>query len=110
MNQIIQSSGNEVIDNFIRYTQTKNTKSPGKMEFVPYERFVNVEFIAEGGFSKVYKATWTTDGPNNLDVPDYCRMGNKIVALKELYNSKNITSEQLNEVQFYTIILIVNMA
>jgi hypothetical protein len=27
------------------------------MEFVPYEQFKNVEFIAKGGFSRIYKAT-----------------------------------------------------
>ena len=28
------------------------------MEFVLYDRFKDVKFIAEGGFSKIYKATW----------------------------------------------------
>jgi hypothetical protein len=28
------------------------------MIFVPYEEFKNIEFIGEGGFSKIYKATW----------------------------------------------------
>uniref|UniRef100_U9U112 Uncharacterized protein n=1 Tax=Rhizophagus irregularis (strain DAOM 181602 / DAOM 197198 / MUCL 43194) TaxID=747089 RepID=U9U112_RHIID len=32
------------------------------MEFVPYDRFEDVEFIAEGRFNKIYKATWF-DGP-----------------------------------------------
>src|SRR3954453_23186037 len=104
MNQIMQSSGNKLIDDFIGYTQTKNTKRPGKMEFVPYEEFVDVEFIAEGGFSKIYKATWIY-GPNNSDVIDYYGYGKKLVALKELNNSKNITSiKELNEVQYYTLL------
>src|SRR3954468_3095934 len=51
-------SGNKVIDDFIKYTQTNYINKKGKMEFVPYDQFENVEFIAEGGFSKVYKATW----------------------------------------------------
>ena len=54
--------GNKVIDDFIRYTLISGKKLTGKMEFVPYDRFENVEFIAEGGFSKIYKATWI-DGP-----------------------------------------------
>ncbi|CAB4442908.1 unnamed protein product [Rhizophagus irregularis] len=41
------------------------------MEFVPYNRFNDIEFIAEGG--------------------------KMMVALKELNNSKNITPEELNE-------------
>jgi hypothetical protein len=55
-------SGNKVIDDFIRYTQINHVKKHGKMEFVPYEQFINVKYIAEGGFSKIYKATWI-DGP-----------------------------------------------
>ncbi|PKC54903.1 hypothetical protein RhiirA1_476470 [Rhizophagus irregularis] len=34
----------------------------GEMEFVTYDKFKNLEFIAEGGFSKIYKAIWE-DGP-----------------------------------------------
>ena len=93
-------SGNKIIDDFIRYTHTNHIKRPGKMEFVPFEKFKNVEYIAEGGFSKIYKATWI-GGPSNLDVPLYYCGGEKKVALKELHNSENITSEQLNEVQYY---------
>lgn len=29
----------------------------GEMEFVPYEQFTDIEFISEGGFSKIYRAT-----------------------------------------------------
>ncbi|GBC04921.1 hypothetical protein RclHR1_05950005 [Rhizophagus clarus] len=55
----IVSSGNEIIDNFIKNTLSNH----GEMfEFVPYDKFKDLEFIAEGGFSKIYKATWT-DGP-----------------------------------------------
>jgi hypothetical protein len=32
------------------------------LEFVPHDQFKNIEFIAEGGFSKIYKATWI-NGP-----------------------------------------------
>ena len=92
-------SGNKVIDDFIKHTQINYAKSSGKMEFAPYDQFKNIEFIAEGGFSKIYKATWT-DGP----ATGYYRKGSKIrnpnytVVLKKLNNSKNITSKELNEV------------
>ena len=55
-------SGNKVIDDFIKHTQINFVKKEGKMEFVPYDQFKDIEFIAEGGFSKIYKATWI-DGP-----------------------------------------------
>jgi hypothetical protein len=60
---IFISSENKLIDDFIKYTLINNyDKRNGKMEFVPYDRFVNIELIAEGGFGKIYKAIWT-DGP-----------------------------------------------
>ena len=91
-------SGNKIIDDFIKYTQTNFVKKEGKMEFVPHDQFKNIEFIAEGGFSKIYKATWI-DGPvisynrkNNTRRPNYT------VVLKKLNNSRDITSKELNEV------------
>ncbi|UZO18077.1 uncharacterized protein OCT59_009398 [Rhizophagus irregularis] len=102
MNQTksIPLSGNDVIDNFIRHTLTRKE---GRMEFVPYEKFKDVEYIAEGGFSKIYKATWI-NGPitNWNDVNQ--RKGEMTVALKELSNSKDITSNQLNELKIFNYV------
>ena len=72
------------------------------MESVSYDKFKDVEFIAEGGFSRVYKATW-------IDGPEYnkwrWKAAKKQVVLKKLNNSKNMTSKELNEVIFYCFIL-----
>ncbi|PKK67868.1 hypothetical protein RhiirC2_558643 [Rhizophagus irregularis] len=98
-----KKSGNKVVDDFIRYTQSNRVAMIGKMEFVPYDQFKNIKFIAEGGFSKIYKATWI-DGPvnnwydNEPDGWNISRDNNYTVALKKLNNSKNITSKELNEV------------
>src|SRR5688572_29578668 len=54
--KLFKSTGYKIIDDFIKYTQYKSPY--GKMEYVPYDQFEGMEFIAEGGFSKVYKATW----------------------------------------------------
>jgi RNA polymerase subunit RPABC4/transcription elongation factor Spt4 len=99
---LFKSSGNKVIDDFIIHTQRNYVDDRGKLEFVPYYQFKNIEFIAEGGFSKVYKATWV-DGPINwrgIDCYDWnvARKMNYSVVLKYLNNSKNITSKELNEV------------
>ena len=92
-------SGNKVIDDFIKHTQIHYVKKEGKMEFVPYDQFNNIEFIAEGGFSKIYKATWI-DGPvTNYNRTKKIRQQNCTVVLKKLNNSKNITSKELNEVR-----------
>ncbi|GBC21704.2 kinase-like domain-containing protein [Rhizophagus irregularis DAOM 181602=DAOM 197198] len=59
-------SGNIVIDEIIRNTRVNFVKGSNHriLEFVPYNQFKNIEFIAEGGFSKIYKAIWV-DGPIN---------------------------------------------
>ena len=94
--KIFKPSGNKVIDDFIKYTQTNYVQPEGKMDFVPYDKFKNVEFIAEGGFSKIYRATWI-DGPWHKG-QQHSRNGKTAIALKELNNSKNINSKELNEV------------
>jgi hypothetical protein len=100
-----KQSGNKVIGDFIRYTQVNHDEPGGKLEFVPYEQFKDIEFIAEGGFSKIYKATWI-DGPiNNWHKVvhsgwNITRDKNCTIVLKKLYNSKNTTSKELNEVQY----------
>ncbi|RIA86277.1 kinase-like domain-containing protein [Glomus cerebriforme] len=93
----IKKSGNKIIDDFIGYTQMNYISRRGKLEFVPYDQFKNIEFIAEGGFSKIYKATWV-DGPI-IDAKH--NFQNYKVVLKKLNNSKNITSKELNELKVY---------
>ena len=75
------------------------------MEFVPHDQFKNIEFIAEGGFSKIYKAIWTEGPVKNYKNKCNIRSPNYTVVLKKLNNSKNITSRELNEVRTIIIIL-----
>ncbi|GBB88567.1 hypothetical protein RclHR1_01510018 [Rhizophagus clarus] len=105
-------SGNKVIDDFINNILDKrNTKI--NLEFVPYDRFKDVEFVAEGGFSKIYKANWV-GGPifgwdKTKKKPR--RYSEMIVALKELNNSKNIEAKELNELKIiYNYIIKNNVA
>jgi hypothetical protein len=104
---VYKPSRNKVIDDFIRHTLTYGNKITGRMEFVPYNRFKDIEFLAEGGFSKVYKATWI-DGPFHkwsYKTQSYIRANrNCEVVLKKLNNSKEITSKELNEVNDINII------
>ncbi|RIA98797.1 kinase-like domain-containing protein, partial [Glomus cerebriforme] len=107
---LLKPSGNKVIDDFIRHTQINYTKDKGKLEFIPYDQLKDIEFIAEGGFSKIYKATWV-DGPinnwKNIRNRNFIvsRDHNYTVVLKKLNNSKHFTSKELNELRvFYGII------
>ncbi|EXX79657.1 Gcn2p [Rhizophagus irregularis DAOM 197198w] len=100
-------SGNKVIDDFIMHTLTSSSKLAGKMVFVPYDQFKDVKFIAEGGFSEIYKAIWI-DGPviNNWckKKQSFCKptyKKNYEVVLKKLNNSKEITTKELNELKIF---------
>ena len=101
-NNVFKPTGYKTIDDFIKHTQC-NTRF-GKMESVPYDQFKDIEFIAEGGFSRVYKATWIGGPKYNRS---RWRNDKRQVVLKKLNNSKNITSKELNEVIFYCFVFIL---
>ena len=71
------------------------------MEWVEYDRFENIEYLAKGGFGTTYKATWKDgfilqwDSENN----QWRRNGKTEVALKCLHKSQDITKEFLKEVR-----------
>ncbi|GBC08892.1 hypothetical protein RclHR1_08470003 [Rhizophagus clarus] len=85
---MFKSSGNKVIDDFIRHTATVSIKKLiGVLEFVPYEQFKNKVFIAEEDLAY-----------------NFTRSHNYTVVLKKLNNSENFTSKELNELKvFYQI-------
>ncbi|CAB4403370.1 unnamed protein product [Rhizophagus irregularis] len=56
------------------------------IEWIPYSQFKDLRKIGEGGFSIIYKATWS-DGIKNTDV-----------ALKKLFNSQKIVPSSNNEI------------
>jgi len=96
------TSGNDDVDIFIQGTQlSAHNYASDALEWIPYDRFHNIEYIAEGGFGKVYRAIWI-DG--HIDKWDNKNQNwkredpNKIVALKSLNNSTNVTLEFMNEV------------
>jgi hypothetical protein len=102
------TSGNNDIDKFIQSTQLlAHENTSGILEWIPYNRFYDIKYIAKGGFGKVYRAKWI-DGHMNKwnNVYQYWeRKGqNKFVALKSLNNSKNVTLDFMNEVNYLIII------
>ncbi len=102
IDNLLYKSGNKVVDDFIRHTLINSNLEARIMEFVPYDQFKDIEFIAEGGFSEIYRATWI--GGNiqkwNKKEINFKRSDAITVVLKRLINSKNITSKELNEVQY----------
>src|SRR5947207_6571368 len=91
------SSGNVDIDKFIQEAQLSANNFNKVLEWIPYDRFYDIEYIAKGGFGRVYRAKidgrihkWDNKNQN------WKRFGCNIVALKSLNNSKNVTLEFLN--------------
>ncbi|RIA90641.1 kinase-like domain-containing protein [Glomus cerebriforme] len=52
------TSGNELIDKFIQDVQLKARSWREVLEWISYYRLRNIQFLAQGGFSIVYKAIW----------------------------------------------------
>jgi hypothetical protein len=95
------TSGNGNIDKFIRDAQMLYCCANNAIEWIPYNRFYDIKFIAQGGFAKVYKAKWIDGYIDKWDnkIQNWKRIDqNMFVALKCLNNSKNITLEFMNEV------------
>ncbi|CAG8611928.1 13390_t:CDS:2 [Acaulospora morrowiae] len=97
------TSGNPDLNEFIRDTQRRANSKTDYLVWIDYEMFEDVEFLAKGGFGDVYYAVWT-NGPNKILVYDKEEHTWKItartpVALKCLYDSKNISADFLNELK-----------
>ena len=99
------TSGNSEVDKLIQESQLNAKDNDEKLEWIEYDRFENIEYVAKGGFGTIYKAIWK-DGyiQNwNCDTKQWNRKDSwdtSIVALKGLNNSKDITLEFLKEVIF----------
>ena len=101
------SSGNPDIDKFIKDTMYKPAEynedySYPFLEWVPFDRFTDIKEVGEGGFAKVYSATWI-DGISKFKEQDdggWKKLDPKPlkVALKRLNGSQNMSAEYLNEV------------
>ena len=93
------TSGNEGIDKLIQDIQlTKDIKYI--LEWIPYDKFSDIKYIAEGGFAKVYSATWTDGFIEKWDQKsnNWKRRGPTKVALKVFNNSSNLSEDFMNEV------------
>ncbi|RIA98335.1 kinase-like domain-containing protein [Glomus cerebriforme] len=79
------SSGNSEVDKIIQESQLNAKDYWEKLEWIEYDNFEHIEYITKGGFGSIYKAKWR----------------HRIVALKSLNNSKNITLDFLNEINLH---------
>ena len=104
------TSEHSVIDKFIKDTiyNARHFTYNKFLEWVPFDRFTDIKEIGEGGFAKVYSATWF-DGRGSYRYRYYKKNDGSweresipiAVALKRLNGSQNMTDKYLNEVRFY---------
>ena len=95
------TSGNKDIDEFIQQSQLDAVYYTKCLEWIPFENFQDVTYIAQGGFGKVYSAVWLEGYILYWDIENqqWIRYSKgKKFALKSLDNSSNISSDFLNEV------------
>ena len=96
------TSENHDVDEFIQKAQLKVTPKEQIIEWIEYDRFENVEYLAKGGFGTTYKAIWK-DGYIYYWKNQFIRKKDDEkghpVALKCLHNSQDITVEFLREVR-----------
>uniref|UniRef100_U9U1W4 Protein kinase domain-containing protein n=1 Tax=Rhizophagus irregularis (strain DAOM 181602 / DAOM 197198 / MUCL 43194) TaxID=747089 RepID=U9U1W4_RHIID len=95
------TSGNKDIDKFIQETQLSAKQHFNILEWISYESFRDIKYIAKGGFGKVYRAKWKDGYIFMWDnkIQNWGRLQpNMFVALKSLNNSKNVTSAFISEV------------
>jgi hypothetical protein len=103
------TSGNKEIDEFIQNFQLNATCRQEVLEWIPYKKFRNIEYLAEGGFGTVHEAKWF-DGcilQWNISQNRWHRYGYQYVALKCLNNSQNLTTDFLQEV--CNLLFIINI-
>jgi hypothetical protein len=102
-NFINWTSGNNDIDKLIQSTQLSahNNKHWQALEWIPYDRFYDIKYIAEGKFNKMYRANWIDGYINEWDYKNQNlkrESPNMFVILKILNNSASITSKFINKV------------
>ena len=103
------TSGNHDIDEYIQNSQLKAKCHEEVLEWIEYDKFENVEYLAKGGFGITYKAIWNEGYVESWDSENDQWRRNKNnypIVLKCLNNSQDITGEFLKEVRyFFSIIL-----
>ena len=94
------TSGNKDVDELIQHSQLNAVHHRNCIEWIPFENFQNITYIAKGGFGKIYSAEWPEGFIFWWDIKnqEWARKSNRQVALKSLDNSLNISADFFNEV------------
>nr|CAG8483043.1 3788_t:CDS:2 [Entrophospora candida] len=97
------TTGNDDIDCFMLTTQINAKSRFDYLEWIPYDRLKNIEFIAQGGYGSTYQAIWL-DGPRekfDKKSKTFVRCGEWRIVLKSIDNSENINSKFFDELSIH---------
>ena len=104
------TSGNHDVDELIQKTQLEAKSRDKILEWIEYDRFEDIKYLAKGGFGTTYKATWKDGYIEEWKNNQWKRYGRGMqVALKSLHNSQDITIDFLREVRYFCIIFNINL-
>jgi len=94
------TSGNNIVDNFIQQCQMKSSLPYYILEWIPFEQFIKVTKLTEGGFSSIFTATWTRGRIVDYDEnkKEFSYFGDQLVVLKSLNDSSNPGKSFFDEV------------
>ncbi|CAG8761772.1 17953_t:CDS:2, partial [Racocetra persica] len=93
------TSNNSVIDTFLQYTQITALDAANALEWINYNRFINVTPIGQGGYGTIHMAYFLDGDIRRWDHKNdqWERYPGFSVALKTLHSSQNLSVEFLNE-------------
>src|SRR5437764_13014648 len=94
------TSGNKIIDDFIHKCQILSSLPMNILEWIPFDQFIKIKKLTEGGFSSIYTAKWTRGYLCDYDENkrEFIRFRPQNVVLKNLNNSNNPGKAFFNEV------------
>ncbi|CAB4377352.1 unnamed protein product [Rhizophagus irregularis] len=92
------TSGYPKIDQLIRESQLNAIDSLDYFEWINYDEIIDIEYITEGGFGKIFKGVWTKGPKHQLNGGGqiWKNIPNITVALKEI---KSIDWKNINKIE-----------
>jgi hypothetical protein len=94
------TSGNNDIDNLIQQCQMETLRPNKIVEWIPYNKLQNIEYLTKGGCSEIYAADWIDGRYEEWDSKEkkLKRYGEHDVILKKLENVESANRSWFEEV------------
>ncbi|EXX63559.1 Mkk1p [Rhizophagus irregularis DAOM 197198w] len=93
------TSGNNDIDNLIQQCQMETLQPDSIVEWIPYDKLQNIEYLTKGGCSEIYEAYWIDGFYEEWDSKEkqLKRYGGHNVVLKKLENVESANKSWFEE-------------